>query len=103
VRVRPEGRFLKPRRVPKNFLGPLRGRAVMGKSFYAVDVPEAPASREQGRAQACPEPGPVQPRLMPARAQRKRLWEAVLTGSIVDTVACLRGPVNRGAEKRKGS
>ncbi len=30
VRVRPAGRSLWPRRVPKNFIGPLRGRAGWG-------------------------------------------------------------------------
>ena len=30
VRVRPAGRYLRPRRVPQNFVGPLRGRAGFG-------------------------------------------------------------------------
>ena len=30
MRVRPAGRFLRPRRVPQNFLGPLPGRAGFG-------------------------------------------------------------------------
>ena len=30
VRVHPAGRFLRPRQVPKNFIGPLRGRAEFG-------------------------------------------------------------------------
>ena len=30
VRVRPLGRYLRPRQVPKNFIGPLRGRAGFG-------------------------------------------------------------------------
>jgi hypothetical protein len=30
VRVRPLGRYLGPRQVPKNFMGPLRGRAGFG-------------------------------------------------------------------------
>ena len=33
VRVRPAGRFLRPRRVPQNFVGPLRGRAGLGKDL----------------------------------------------------------------------
>ncbi len=31
VRVRPAGRCLRPRRVPQNIVGPLRGRAGFGK------------------------------------------------------------------------
>jgi len=40
---------------------------------------------------------------MHARAKRKRSRAAVLTGKIEDTLACLRGDVNGGAEKEKGS
>jgi hypothetical protein len=36
-----------------------------------------------------------------ARAKRKRSWAAVLTGKTEDTLACLRGAVNGGAEKEK--
>jgi hypothetical protein len=39
--------------------------------------------------------------IMHARAKRKRSRAAVLTGNIEDTLACLRGAVNGGAEKEK--
>jgi hypothetical protein len=38
---------------------------------------------------------------MHARAQRKRLRAAALSGQAEDTLSCLRGDVNDGAEKRK--
>jgi hypothetical protein len=38
---------------------------------------------------------------MYARAKRKRSQAAVLTGKTDDTLACLRGAVNGGAEKEK--
>jgi hypothetical protein len=38
---------------------------------------------------------------MLARAQRKRSWAAVLTQKIEDTLACLRGAVSGGAEKKQ--
>jgi hypothetical protein len=39
--------------------------------------------------------------IMHARAKRKRSRAAVLTGKREDTLACLRGAVNGGAEKEK--
>jgi hypothetical protein len=39
--------------------------------------------------------------IMHARAKRKRSRAAVVTGKTDDTLACLRGAVNGGAEKRK--
>jgi len=39
------------------------------------------------------------PQIMPARAKRKRTWMAVSSGKTQDNLACLRGPVNGGAEK----
>jgi hypothetical protein len=39
--------------------------------------------------------------IMHAHAKRKRSWAAVLTGKTDDTLACLRGAVNGGAEKEK--
>jgi hypothetical protein len=39
--------------------------------------------------------------IMHARAKRKRSRAAVVTGEIDDTLACLRGAVNGGAEKKK--
>ena len=44
-----------------------------------------------------------EPQIMHARAKRKRSWAAVLTGKTEGTLACLRGDVNGGAEKEKGS
>jgi hypothetical protein len=41
--------------------------------------------------------------IMHARAKRKRSRAAVVTGKTDDTLACLRGAVNRGAEKTKGT
>ena len=41
------------------------------------------------------------PQIMPARAKRKRTWMAVSLGNTEDNLACLRGPVNGGAEKRE--
>jgi hypothetical protein len=40
------------------------------------------------------------PQIMPARAKRKRTWMAVSSDKIEDNVACLRGAVNGGAEKK---
>jgi hypothetical protein len=40
---------------------------------------------------------------MHARAKRKRSRAAVLSGKTEHTLACLRGAVNGGAEKEKGS
>jgi hypothetical protein len=37
VRVRPLGRCLRPRQVPKNFIGPLRGRAEFGVKIRIKD------------------------------------------------------------------
>jgi hypothetical protein len=39
--------------------------------------------------------------IMHARAQRKRSRAAVWTGKTEDTLACLHGDENGGAEKRK--
>ena len=63
---------------------------------------EAPASREQGRALHARHRG-RRTQSVHARAERKRSWAAVLTGKTEDTLACLRGAVSGGAEKRKGS
>jgi hypothetical protein len=50
-----------------------------------------------------PGKGVGEPQIVHARAERKRSWAAILTGKTKDTLACLRGAVNGGAEKRKGS
>jgi glutamate/tyrosine decarboxylase-like PLP-dependent enzyme len=44
---------------------------------------------------------PGEPRIMPARAQRKRTWLAELIGKTEDIQACLRGAVSRWCRKRK--
>jgi hypothetical protein len=46
---------------------------------------------------------PVKPQIMHARAKRKRSRAAVLKSKTEDNLACLRGPVNGGAEKENGS
>ncbi len=68
--------------------------------FFAVQKP--PASREQGRA-LHDRKRTGKPRIMHARAKRKRSRAAGLPGKTGDSLACLRGAVNGGAEKRKGS
>jgi hypothetical protein len=47
--------------------------------------------------------GAGESQIMHARAKRKRSQAAVLSGKTDDTLACLHGAVNGGAEKRKGS
>jgi hypothetical protein len=74
------------------------------KSFktyrFLSAFPRTPASREQGRA-LHDRNRAGESQIMHARAKRKRSRAAVVTGKIEDTLACLRGTVNGGAEKEK--
>jgi hypothetical protein len=44
----------------------------------------------------------VKPQIMHARCEASAQWAAELTGKIEDNLACLRGDVNGGAEKKQG-
>jgi hypothetical protein len=73
-----------------------------GKSKSSSAFPEAPASRELGRA-LHDRNRAGEPQIMHARAKCKRSRAAVLSGKTEHTLACLRGAVSGGAEKEKGS
>jgi hypothetical protein len=81
---------------------------VKGKGYYALrklsfllfQRPLHPANRD---ALYMPGIWVGEPQIMHARAKRKRLWTAALSGKTEGTLACLRGAVSGGAEKEKGS
>ena len=104
VRVRPAGRFLRPRRVPRKFIGTLRGHAGFGYRpvHLPFQKPLHPVNRSVHQHAEAFTTDAITPSGRHGRARFDGRGEVLLypMNIVISTSpACLRGPVNRGAEK----